>query len=65
MREIKVRGMSCSHCVETVKRAVAAVDPRARVEVDLERGAVRVDGGQADEAGLRKAIAGAGYEPVA
>ena len=65
MREIRVQGMSCGHCVATVKRAVASVDPQAQVDVDLQRGAVRVEGGQADETVLRRAIASAGYEPVA
>ena len=35
---MRVEGMSCQGCVETVTRAVRALDPEAKVEVDLERG---------------------------
>ena len=60
MVEIKVEGMTCSHCVHAVTRAVKSVDPQAEVQVDLEAGTVKVDGRSPAEA-LSRAIGAAGY----
>lgn len=38
-----VEGMTCGHCVRAVTRAVQALDPAARVEVDLDAGTVAVE----------------------
>lgn len=53
--------MSCGHCVKAVTEAVRAVDPAARVAVDLARARVDVES-NADAARLRAAIVDAGYE---
>ncbi|MEI7443850.1 MAG: cation transporter [Burkholderiales bacterium] len=55
-----VQGMTCAHCVKAVTRAVQAVDPAARVEVDLPTGRVAVDSG-ADRERLAAAIRDEGY----
>ncbi|MCS6809774.1 MAG: cation transporter [Tepidimonas sp.] len=39
----EVQGMSCRHCVQAIERALRALDPQARVEIDLEAGRVRVE----------------------
>lgn len=39
-----VQGMSCSHCVGTINKAIHALDPDARVDVDLGGGTVTVEG---------------------
>jgi len=65
MREIRVEGMTCGHCAAAVEKAVAAADPAARVQVDLQAGLVRVEGGGAGEAELAAAIRDAGYTPAA
>jgi len=57
----QVAGMGCNNCVNAVKSAVAALDPAARVEVELASGKVEVTSQQARTA-LAAAIAGAGYE---
>ncbi|MDX9742032.1 MAG: heavy-metal-associated domain-containing protein [Gammaproteobacteria bacterium] len=42
---LKIEGMTCSHCVEAVRRALAAVPGVTRVlEVDRERGTASVEG---------------------
>ncbi|MCS6876215.1 MAG: heavy-metal-associated domain-containing protein [Aquificaceae bacterium] len=38
----KVDGMTCQHCVNTVKRALYAVEGVSHVDVSLEEGKVRV-----------------------
>ena len=35
MIELNVPDMTCSHCVETIRRAVTGVDQAARCEIDL------------------------------
>lgn len=42
MQVLKVSGMSCSHCVRAITRALQAGDAAAQVEVDLATGEVRV-----------------------
>ena len=63
MLRLSVDGMNCSHCVQSVTRAVKAVDPQAEVRVDLAAKTVEADT-SADYNTIAKAIANAGY-PVA
>jgi copper chaperone CopZ len=63
MIHFDVPDMSCGHCVAAITRAVQAVDPQARVEVDLAARRVRVDPAQADADALAAAIRDAGYAP--
>lgn len=44
MVELKVTGMTCNGCVNSVKRAINRVYPGASVEVELSTGLVRIDG---------------------
>ena len=43
VKTLKVEGMSCSHCENTVKKAVGALNGVESVIVDLEGKKVRVD----------------------
>ncbi|WP_317202859.1 heavy-metal-associated domain-containing protein [Janthinobacterium sp.] len=63
MYELQVEKMSCGHCVGAVTKAVQALDPQARVEVDLAGKTVKVETG-VELARVRGAIEEAGY-PVA
>lgn len=38
MKTIKIKGMSCSHCVKTVTAALKAVEGVDHVKVSLEKG---------------------------
>lgn len=58
---LDVRKMTCNHCVRSVTAAVHALDPGAKVEIDLAAGTVRVDGAVAAEAAAA-AIREEGYE---
>ena len=67
MLTLKVEGMTCGHCAQTVTKAVEALPAVERALVDLEAGEVAVEG-TAGEAAIRKAIEDAGYDvkgPVA
>ena len=57
---LKVEGMTCGHCVRAVTRAVQALDPAARVEVDLGAKTVTVGAGVSAEQ-VAAAIAAEGY----
>jgi len=60
---LDVRKMTCNHCVRSVTAAVLALDPQAKVEVDLGQGTVRVDGGgKLDAEAAATAIRAEGYE---
>jgi copper chaperone CopZ len=61
---IKVSGMTCQGCVNSVTRVLKAVPGVESVNVSLERGeaALRHDPGKADEAELRRAVEEAGFE---
>ena len=58
--EFTVEGMSCNHCVKAVTEAVRAVDPAARVDVDLASGTVKVDSSAPRDA-VAAALDEAGY----
>ena len=63
--ELNVSGMSCGHCVETVRSALTAMEGVADVDVSLADGQARVhthDG--ANEDGLVQAVEQAGYQAV-
>lgn len=52
--------MTCGGCVRAIERAVAAVDPAARVTADLVAQRVEVATGQ-PRAAIAAAIEGAGF----
>ncbi|WP_459034625.1 heavy-metal-associated domain-containing protein [Roseivivax sp. CAU 1761] len=64
MARFHVPDMSCGHCEATIREALAAALPGARVEVDRDARLVRVED---DAECARDTIAKAGYraEPVA
>lgn len=62
---LKVKGMSCQHCVMSVTKALAQLEGIKDVQVDLAKGEVRFDnteGITSDQ--IQKAISDAGYEIV-
>lgn len=59
----KVDGMTCGHCVSTVKGAVGSVRGAKEVEVDLAAGTVTITGTPSDQA-VVQAISQAGYAVV-
>lgn len=61
MHVFNVTGMTCAHCERAVTQAIKALDPQARVEVDLDAGTVRVEGTPSEQQ-IRAAIEEEGYQ---
>lgn len=62
MTTIKIKGMSCRHCVMAVSKALAGIDGVRDVQVDLEKGeATFIEESPVDRALIRERIAKAGF----
>ncbi len=59
--ELRVRGMTCSHCAQSVQRTLAACSEVESAEVDLQGGRAVVVGRQLDHRQLLGAVAQLGY----
>jgi copper chaperone len=60
-----VQGMTCGHCVQTVKEAITGLPGVTEVDVDLRSGHVTVNSeGDLDVADVEAAVAEVGYEVV-
>ena len=64
MVALKVKGMTCNHCVKSVKEALESVSGSQDVSVDLGSGIARVDG-QVDVDKLIAAVEEEGYSASA
>jgi copper chaperone len=60
MIELKVTGMTCGGCANSVKRAITREFPEADVQVELDTGLVRVQG-NVDVARAELSIKNAGF----
>ncbi len=61
MTELKIEGMTCGHCANAVRQALAAVPGVEQVtEVDVKRG-IAVVQGKAETAALIAAVEEEGY----
>lgn len=61
MMTLKIDGMSCMHCVGSVKAALEAI-PGVQAIVDLDKGTAMVQApGDVSEDRLKKAVADAGF----
>jgi copper chaperone len=60
---LKVKGMSCQHCIMSVTKALNQLDGVKNVHVDLAKGEVRFDNTKSIASDqIQKAITDAGYE---
>ncbi len=65
MKNIKIKGMSCQHCVMAVTKALAALDGVKDVQVDLKSGVATYEEVKAVAPEVvAAAIKKAGYEVV-
>ncbi len=64
--KLKISGMSCQHCVKTVKDALTALEGVQRAKVNLRKGeaVVRFDELCVSPTNLRDAITQAGFEAL-
>ena len=60
-RSYLVTGMTCAHCVLSVREEVSEVPGVTRLEVDLESGRLTVAGTDFDDEAVKAAVADAGY----
>ena len=65
IRDYTVEGMTCSHCVLSVREEVSEVAGVCAVDVDLASGRITVTGGDVSDDAVREAVAEAGYEVAA
>ena len=62
---LKVKGMSCQHCVMSVTKVLSQLEGIKNVQVDLAKGEVRFDNLKEIASNrIEKAISDAGYEVV-
>lgn len=60
-KELKIEGMSCGHCVESVRKELSKI-PHVKVEsVEIGTANVRYEEGTVEETQLARAIEEAGY----
>jgi copper chaperone len=60
-----VQGMTCSHCVLSVREEVSELPGIDNVDVDLASGRLTVTGADVNAHAVRAAVADAGYEVAA
>ena len=63
-REYTVAGMSCEHCVLSVREEVSEIPGVSAADADLDSGRLTVTGTGLDDDAVRAAVAEAGYEIV-
>jgi len=60
---IKIKGMSCNHCVMAVQKALGGIDGMKDIKIDLEKGEATFDeAGPVDMNRVREAVKKAGYQ---
>ena len=63
-RDYRVAGMTCAHCVMSVREEVSEVDGVDAVDVDLATGRLTVTGTGFSDDAVAAAVDEAGYEVV-
>ncbi|MBB98915.1 MAG: hypothetical protein CML67_05190 [Rhodobacteraceae bacterium] len=61
MIELRIEGLACKGCVSSVERAIAAADPAAKTEIDLDSGHARIESSLPKER-LVAVVEAAGYD---
>ena len=64
MATVKIKGMSCMHCVGSTRKALEKIPGIKDVEVDLEKGEASYEG-KVDTEAVKKAITAIGFEVIA
>lgn len=63
MAQVKVKGMSCGHCVASVTKALEALDGTKNVNVTLDTGIAEYDEEKpVDKAAVKEAVTKIGFE---
>lgn len=65
MATVKIKGMSCHHCVMAVQKALSGIDGVENVRVDLQKGEATFDeAAPVDMNRVREVVQKAGYQVV-
>ena len=60
---LKVKGMSCQHCVMSIRKALGQLEGIQNIDVDLQKGEVRFENKRPVESDrITEAIEAAGFE---
>ncbi len=63
MESIKIKGMSCQHCVGSVKKALDGISGLSQVTVNLDAGEATFENESVAREQIRAAISKIGFEP--
>ena len=63
MSTVKIKGMSCNHCVNSVREALAKLPDIKDITIDLEAGEARYEG-EVTKDSIKQAITAIGFEVV-
>ena len=63
MNQVKIKGMSCGHCVASTTKALEAIPGISNVQVNLDKGQATYDG-EVDRKVIEEAITKIGFEVV-
>ncbi|RJQ43952.1 MAG: copper chaperone [Nitrospiraceae bacterium] len=61
---LKIEGMSCQHCVMSVKKALSGIKGVTSADVTVDNATVIFDGSKTNRDDISKAINDAGYKVV-
>ena len=64
MTQIKIKGMSCQHCVASTTKALEEVPGVSNVQVDLDKAEASYEG-EVDPQLIREVITRIGFEVIA
>jgi copper chaperone len=59
---LTIEGMSCQHCVMSVKKALESISGVSSVDVSIGNAKVTFDGSKTNRDEIAKAVVGAGYK---
>ncbi len=63
MESLKIKGMSCQHCVGSVKKALEDISGLSEITVNLDEGEATFKNESVDREEIRSAISKIGFEP--
>ena len=63
MTRIKIKGMSCQHCIASTRKALEAIPGISNIQIDLAKGEAAFDG-KVDIQTVQDAITRIGFEVV-